>query len=306
MLLSDQDGVIWLDGKMVPWREANVHVTTHTLHYGMGVFEGIRAYKTDKGTAVFRLKEHVDRLFDSAKIMNLAMPFDRETVNRACIACVKENKMEAAYIRPVVFLGSESLSVHSFDLSVRVAIMVMKWGAYCGPEALTKGIAVRTSSHTRYHANTTFGKAKAVGNYINSFLALREAKEFGAEEALLLDTEGCVAEGSGENIFIVHGGEIYTPDTSSALEGITRETIMTLAAEEGFKVHERRLTREDIYTADEAFFTGTAAEVTAIRELDKRTIGSGRMGPVTGRLQKTFFDQTQGRRAAHPDWLTYV
>ncbi|MGE3623294.1 MAG: branched-chain amino acid transaminase [Bdellovibrionales bacterium] len=306
MSMSDRDGVIWFDGKMVPWREANVHVLTHTLHYSMGVFEGIRAYKTARGTAIFRLKEHTDRLFNSAKIMGMNIPFDKETINNACRAAVAENKLETAYIRPIVFYGSEAMGVHAANLKVHVAIAAWKWGAYLGPDALEKGIKIRTSSYTRHHVNVTLCKAKAVGNYTNSILALREAKECGADEALLLDTEGYVAEGTGENIFIVRNGEIHTPDTTSALEGITRDTILTLAAEDGIKVHVRRMTRDEIYVADEAFFTGTAAEVTAIRELDNRIIGSGKMGPLTAKIQKIYFDQVNGRRNEHAEWLTAV
>jgi branched-chain amino acid aminotransferase len=306
MTMDDRDGVIWFDGKMVPWRDAKVHVLTHTLHYSMGVFEGIRAYKTVKGTAIFRLKDHVDRLFRSAKILGMDMPFDHDIITKACRASVAENKLETAYIRPICFYGSEAMGVHADNLKVHVAIAAWKWGAYLGPEALAKGISIRTSSFTRHHVNVTLCKAKAVGNYTNSVLALREAKQCGADEALLLDTEGYVAEGSGENIFIVRDGVLYTPDTTSALEGITRATLMTLAAEEGLKVIEKRMTRDEIYIADEAFFTGTAAEVTAIRELDGRVIGSGKMGPITSRLQKIFFDQVNGKRNEHAEWLAMV
>ena len=306
MTMDDRDGVIWFDGKMVPWRDANVHVLTHTLHYSMGVFEGIRAYKTVKGTAIFRLKDHVDRLFRSAKILGMDMPFDVETITRACKASVADNKLETAYIRPIAFYGSEAMGVHADNLKVHVAIAAWKWGAYLGPDALEQGIKIRTSSFTRHHVNVTLCKAKAVGNYTNSILALREAKSAGADEALLLDTEGYVAEGTGENIFIVRDGVLYTPDTTSALEGITRDTVMKLAAEEGLAVHEKRITRDEIYVADEAFFTGTAAEVTAIRELDNRIIGSGKMGPITSRLQKIYFDQVNGKRNEHAEWLALV
>jgi branched-chain amino acid aminotransferase len=306
MSMSDRDGVIWLDGKMVPWREANVHVLTHTLHYSMGVSEGSLPYKTAKGTAIFRLKEHIDRLFRSAHIMGMEMPYGKEILDRACRSAVTENKLETAYIRPICFLGSEAMGVHAENLKTHVAIAAWPWGAYLGPDALAKGIRIRTSSFTRHHVNITLCKAKAVGNYTNSILALREAKQCGADEALLLDPEGYVSEGTGENIFIVRDGVLHTPDTTSALEGITRDTLMTLAAEDGLTVRERRITRDEIYVADEAFFTGTAAEVTAIRELDGRMIGSGKMGPVTERLQKIFFDQVNGKRNEHPEWLAYV
>jgi len=306
MSMSDRDGVIWFDGKMVPWREANVHVLTHSLHYGMGVFEGIRAYKTGKGTTIFRLQEHIDRLFRSAHIVGMAMPYDKETLTQACRAAVTENNLDSAYIRPLCFYGSEEIVVHAKNLKTHVAVAAWKWGAYLGADALAKGIRIRTSSFMRHHVNITLCKAKAVGNYSNSILALREAKEAGADEALLLDPEGYVAEGSGENIFIVRNGVLYTPDAASALEGITRDAIMVLAAEAGYTVREKRITRDEIYIADEAFFTGTAAEVTPIRELDNRMIGSGKMGPITEKLQTIFFDQVNGRRNTHAEWLTYV
>ena len=306
MTMDDRDGVIWYDGKMVPWREANTHVLTHTLHYSMGVFEGMRAYKTAKGTAIFRLKEHIDRLFNSAKILGMEMQYDKETIIKACRDAVAQNKLETAYIRPICFYGAEAMGVHADTLKVHVAIAAWKWGAYLGPDALDKGISIRTSSFTRHHVNVTLCKAKAVGNYTNSILALREAKSAGADEALLLDTEGYVAEGTGENLFIVRNGELHTPDTTSALEGITRDTVIRLATEEGIKVNERRFTRDEIYIADEAFFTGTAAEVTAIRELDNRIIGSGKMGPITSRLQKIYFDQVNGKRNEHAEWLALV
>ncbi|HUY68832.1 MAG TPA: branched-chain amino acid transaminase [Alphaproteobacteria bacterium] len=306
MSFDDRDGVIWFDGKMVPWREANVHVLTHTLHYGMGAFEGLRAYKTAKGTAIFRLADHIDRFFNSAHILGMPMPFDKKAVADACRAAVAENKLETAYVRPLVFYGSEGMGLHADNLKVHVAIAAWQWGAYLGAEGLTKGIRVRTSSFTRHHVNIMMCKAKTCGNYVNSMLALREAQEAGADEALMLDPEGYVTEGGAENIFIVRGGVLYKPDAPSALEGITRDTIMQLAAEENIAVREKRITRDEVYIADEVFFTGTGAEVTPIREVDGRTIGNGARGPVTERLQKLYFDQVHGRRAAHPDWLAYV
>ena len=306
MTMDDRDGVIWMDGEYVAWRDAKVHVLTHTLHYGLGVFEGVRAYQTDKGTAIFRLKEHTNRLFRSARIVGITIPFDKETLNEVQTAIVKKNKLETAYIRPVVFYGSEGMGLRADNLSVHVAIASWEWGAYLGAENLERGIRIRTSSYTRHHVNAAMTKAKANGQYINSILALQEALTCGYDEALLLDTEGHVAEGSGENFFIVNNGVIYTPELSSALGGITRETIMVLADELDIPVKEKRITRDEVYVADEAFFTGTAAEVTPIREHDNRTIGAGTRGPITETLQKAYFDQVHGRRNAHAEWLTLV
>jgi branched-chain amino acid aminotransferase len=306
MSMADRDGLIWYDGKMVPWREATTHVLTHTLHYGMGVFEGVRAYKTPKGTAIFRLQEHTDRLFRSAHIFGMKMPWDKQTLNEAQLACVRENKLESAYLRPLAFYGSEAMGISAKTLSTHVIIAAWKWGAYLGEEAIQHGIRVKTSSFTRHHVNITMCKAKAVGSYTNSILAHREAEQDGYQEALLLDVDGYVAEGSGENIFIVRNGKIYTPDLTSALEGITRATLVQLAQENGIEVIEKRITRDEVYCADEAFFTGTAAEVTPIRELDNRTIGSGDRGPITTKLQAQFFDVVQGRSPRHEAWLTYI
>ena len=306
MTMADRDGLIWYDGKMVPWREATTHVLTHTLHYGMGVFEGIRAYKTDKGTAVFRLQDHTDRLFRSAHILSMSIPYDKETINQATRAAVSENKVESGYIRPMCFYGSEAMGLHAHNLNVHVIIAAWPWGSYLGDEALENGIRVKTSSYTRHHVNITMCKAKANGNYINSMMALHEAESCGCDEALLLDVDGFVAEGSGENIFIVRNGVMYTPDLTSALEGITRDTIFVLAKEVGIEVKEKRITRDEVYIADEAFFTGSAAEVTPIRELDGRSIGNGKRGPVTEKLQTMYFDQVHGRRKQNPDWLTLV
>ncbi|MCU7798877.1 MAG: branched-chain amino acid transaminase [gamma proteobacterium symbiont of Lucinoma myriamae] len=304
--MDDLDGVIWFDGKMVPWREAKVHVLTHTLHYGMGVFEGERAYHTDKGAAIFRLQEHTDRLFRSAHILNMPMPFDKETINEATKAAVAENNLDSAYIRPMAFYGSEGMGLRADNLKVHVMIAAWNWGTYLGADSLEKGIRIRTSSFTRHHVNITMCKAKANGNYMNSMLALQEALTDGYDEALLLDVDGFVAEGSGENIFIVRNGTICTPDLTSALEGITRDTIFTLAAELGYEIKEKRITRDEVYTADEAFFTGSAAEVTPIRELDNRKIGNGARGPITEQLQSMYFDQVHGRRELYPQWQTLV
>lgn len=306
MSMDDRDGVIWLDGEFVPWREAKTHVLTHTLHYGMGVFEGIRAYKTDKGTAIFRLNEHTDRLFRSAHILNMPMPFDKETINKACLTAVKNNDLETAYIRPMCFYGSEGMGLRADNLEVHVMVAAWEWGSYLGNEGLEKGIRIRTSSYTRHHVNITMCKAKANGNYMNSMLALQEALTDGYDEALLLDNEGYVAEGSGENIFIIRNGIMYTPDLTSALEGITRETIMQFAEENNIIVKEKRITRDEVYVADEAFFTGTAAEVTPIRELDNRQIGNGARGPITEKLQKLYFDCVEGKLDQYKDWLSYI
>ncbi len=304
MSMADRDGVIWLDGELVPWREAKVHVLTHTLHYGTGVFEGVRAYHAEQGTSIFRLEDHTDRLFRSAHILGMNMPYDKDTLNAAQKQIVRENKLDSAYLRPMCFYGSEGIGLRADNLKVHVMIAGWEWGAYLGPEALEKGIRIRTSSYSRHHVNVTMCKAKANGNYMNSTMALQEALRDGYDEALLLDVDGFVAEGSGENIFIVRNGVIFTPDLTSALEGITRETIMTIAKEFGYEIREKRITRDEVYVADEAFFTGTAAEVTPIRELDGRSIGSGSRGPITEKLQSTYFDLVHGRVPEHLDWLS--
>lgn len=306
MNMADKDGVIWLDGELVPWREAKTHVLTHTLHYGMGVFEGIRAYETGAGTALFRLEDHTRRLFGSAHILNMPMPFDRETVNRACLSAVRENGLASAYIRPMCFYGSEGMGLRADKLKTHVMVAAWAWGSYLGQAALEEGIRIKTSSFSRHHVNITMCKAKANGNYMNSMLALQEAVAAGYDEALLLDHEGYVAEGSGENIFIVRGDILYTPELSSALEGITRDTIIRFAEEQGVSVREKRMTRDEVYLADEAFFTGTAAEVTPIRELDGRRIGSGRRGPLTEQLQKQYFACVSGRLEQCRAWLSAV
>jgi len=306
MSMADRDGVIWYDGKMVPWRDANIHILTHTLHYGLGVFEGIRAYQTTQGPAIFRLREHTDRLFNSAHIFMMKMPYDKITVMQAQCDVVKENKLDSGYIRPIAFYGSEAMGLSAKTLSVHVAIAAWSWGTYLGAESLENGIRVKTSSFTRHHVNINMCRAKSVTTYANSILAHQEVAQDGYDEALLLDVDGYVAEGSGENIFIVKQGKLYTPDLTSCLEGITRASVIELAAEIGIPVIEKRITRDEIYCAEEAFFTGTAAELTPIRELDNRTIGSGKRGPITAQLQSMFFDCVSGKTEKHADWLTYI
>lgn len=304
--MADRDGLIWYDGEMVPWRDATTHVLTHTLHYGMGAFEGVRAYETPQGTAIFRLEEHTDRLFNSAKILNMQIPYSKDELNQAQKDAVAQNKLASAYLRPMVFYGSEGMGLRADNLKVHVIVAAWTWGAYLGADNMQRGIRIRTSSYTRHHVNVTMCRAKANGNYINSMLALQEAVRDGYDEALLLDVDGYVAEGSGENIFAVFDGELHTPTLLSALDGITRKTIFTLAKELGINIVERRMTRDELYVADEAFFTGTAAEVTPIRELDGRAIGCGSRGPLTEKLQSLYFDHVSGKRDDHPEWLTYV
>ncbi|MEW6612912.1 MAG: branched-chain amino acid transaminase [Pseudomonadota bacterium] len=306
MSMADRDGFIWFDGKLLPWREVTVHGLTHSLHYGMGVFEGERAYNTPAGPAIFRLQEHTRRLFNSAKILQMDMPFGEAEINAATCEVIRANGLESAYIRPLAFYGAEGMGLSAKGLKTHVLIAAWPWGAYLGQEALERGIRVKVSSFNRHHVNIHMVKAKATGNYLNSMLAQREASAAGYDEALLLDREGYVAEGSGENIFMVRDGVLYTPTLTSALEGITRDTVMRLAGELGIRVVEKQLTRDEFYIADEAFFTGTAAEVTPIREIDGRVIGSGSRGPVTQRLQSLYFDQVTGKRKEHPEWLTYV
>ncbi len=306
MSMADRDGVIWNDGKMVPWRNATTHVLTHTLHYGMGVFEGVRAYQTTRGTAIFRLSEHTDRLFNSAHIFMMKIPYDKDTLMQAQLEVVKQNRLDSCYIRPIVFYGSDDMGISAKKLSVHVAVAAWSWGAYLGTDGLQKGIRVKTSSFSRHHVNVNMCRAKSVTTYANSMLAHQEVVHDGYDEALLLGVDGYVAEGSGENIFIIKHDKIYTPDMTSCLEGITRASIIELAEEIGIPVIEKRITRDEIYCADEAFFTGTAAEVTPIRELDNRLIGNGKRGPITTRLQAMFFDCVSGKANNHANWLTYV
>ncbi|NLD55642.1 MAG: branched-chain amino acid transaminase [Burkholderiaceae bacterium] len=303
MSMADRDGFIWMDGKLVPWREANIHVLTHSLHYGMGVFEGVRAYKTGSGTAIFRLPEHTRRLLNSARIFQMNLGYDFDTLVAAQKEVVRANELESCYLRPIAWLGSEKLGVSPKGNTVHVAIAAWPWGAYLGEDGIARGIRVRTSSFTRHHVNAALVRAKASGYYINSILANSEATNDGYDEALLLDTEGYVSEGSGENVFIVRQGRLYTPDLASCLDGITRDAVITLARDLGLSVTEKRITRDEVYCADEAFFTGTAAEITPIRELDNRPIGAGARGPVTEKLQSLFFDVVAGKAEKYGHWL---
>ncbi|MDX9842539.1 MAG: branched-chain amino acid transaminase [Aquabacterium sp.] len=307
MSMDDRDGKIWMDGKMVEWRDAKIHVLTHTLHYGCGAFEGVRAYKTDKGTAIFRLREHTERLFNSAKILRMPMPFTLDEVMQAQIDIIKANNLESGYLRPLIWLGSEKMGVSPKGAKVHVMVAAWPWGAYLGEDGMNRGIRVKTSSFTRHHVNITMTQAKSVSNYTNSILANLEATEDGYDEALLLDTAGFVSEGSGENVFVVKDGVVYTPDLSAgALNGITRKTVTAICKDLGLELKEKRITRDEIYIADEAFFTGTAAEVTPIRELDRVQIGSGSRGPITEKIQSAYFDVVYGRNAKYADWLTLV
>jgi branched-chain amino acid aminotransferase len=304
--MAQMDGFIWYDGKLVDWRDAKLHFLTHSLHYGMGVFEGVRAYKTASGTAIFRLKEHTRRLFNSAKIFQMPMPWSQDQVNEAQREVVRANNFESAYIRPLAFFGSEKMGLSTKGASVHVGVAAWPWGAYLGEEAMAKGIRVKVSSFTRHHPNITMVRAKSSGAYVNSILANNEASNAGYDEAVLLDPEGYVAEGSGENIFLVRDGIVYTPELKSCLEGITRDTVMTLAREMGLTVIEKSIPRDELYCADEVFFTGTAAEVTPICEVDNRQIGEGCRGPITKKLQDAYFDAVQGKLPQHKDWLTLV
>lgn len=306
MSMADRDGVIWYDGKLVPWREANTHVLTHSLHYGLAVFEGLRAYHTVNGTAIFRLKEHTERMFNSAHIYMMKIPYDRQTLMDAQKQVVRENKLDSCYVRPIAFYGSEKMGVSPKGASVHVAIAAWPWGAYLGAEGLEKGIRVKTSSHARHHVNVSMCRAKYSGTYANSILANMEATEHGYDEGLLLDVDGFVAEGAGENLFMVKDDCIYEPELNSALIGITRDSVIKLAADLGYKVEARRITRDDLYIADEVFFTGTAAEVTPVREVDGRTVGAGKRGPLTAKLQAMFFDVVNGKSEKYRHWLHNV
>ena len=306
MSMSDRDGWIWYDGKLVPWREANTHVLTHSLHYGLSIFEGVRAYNTVDGPAIFRLREHTERLFNSARVYMMNIPFTQEQINDAHREVIRANKLDSGYLRPVVFYGSEKLGVSPKGNQVHVAIAAWPWGAYLGEEGLKRGIRVKTSSYQRHHINVSMVRTKTGGNYVNSILANMEAINNGYDEALLLDTQGFVAEGAGENLFIVRDGKVFEPNMVSGLIGITRRTVIDLAAELGYTVTQMPMTRDDVYLADEAFFTGTAAEVTPIRELDGRAIGAGSRGPVTEKIQSMFFDAVNGRVPKFKHWLTPV
>jgi len=306
MSMADRDGFIWYDGKLVPWRDATTHVLTHSLHYGLAVFEGVRAYKTAEGTAIFRLAEHTQRLFNSGRIYLMEIPYEKEELMAAQREVVRANKLESCYLRPIAFYGSEKMGVSPKGAKVHVAIAGWPWGAYLGAEALEKGIRVKTSSFARHHINVTLARAKFSGTYANSILANQEATMDGYDEALLLDVDGFVAEGSGENLFVVKNGKLYEPELTSALVGITRDSVITLANDIGIEVRAKRMTRDDVYIADEAFFTGTAAEVTPIRELDNRPIGNGQCGPITRELQSLFFDAVNGRNPKYKSWLTPV
>ena len=307
MSLSDRDGKIWMDGRLVDWRDANVHVLTHTLHYGCGAFEGVRAYNAEGGSAIFRLREHTERLFNSAKILRMRIPYSIEDVMQAQRDVVRANRLDSCYIRPLTWIGSEKLGVSPKGNTIHLMVAAWPWGAYLGEEGLKRGIRVKTSSYTRHHVNITMTQAKAVSNYTNSILANMEATEDGYDEALLLDASGFVSEGAGENLFVIKGGVVYTPDLSAgALNGITRNTVFQICQDLGLKLVEKRITRDEIYIADEAFFTGTAAEVTPIRELDRVEIGIGSRGPVTEKIQSAFFDIVNGRNPKYAEWLTPV
>jgi branched-chain amino acid aminotransferase len=306
--MVDKVKKIWLDGELVDWDAANVHLMTHSLHYGLAAFEGIRAYqRADGGTYIFRLREHVDRLFDSCKMCLLKPEYTREQVIRVCGEILRVNGMTEGYLRPMVFVGEGAMGIYAPNNPVRTAVIAWKWGAYLGEEALKNGIRTKISSFARHHINVSLAKAKMTGQYTNSVLAKREAKLGGYDEAILLDSSGYVSEGSGENIFVVRKGVLHTPDLScSILEGITRETVITLARELGMTVVEDRITRDQLWLADEVFFTGTAAEVTPVREVDNRTVGDGTVGPLTKKIQQRFFEVVRGSDTSHPEWLTKV
>ncbi|MSQ66298.1 MAG: branched-chain amino acid transaminase [Limnohabitans sp.] len=305
--MHDRDGKIWMDGELVDWRDAKIHVLSHTLHYGCGAFEGVRAYDTVNGTAIFRLQEHTTRLFNSAKILRMKIPFTQEEVNEVLRTVVHENKLKSGYIRPLTWIGSQKLGVSPKGNRIHLMVAAWTWGAYLGDDGMKRGIRVKTSSYTRHHVNITMTQAKAVSNYTNSILANMEALDDGYDEALLLDASGFVSEGAGENLFITKGGVIYTPDLSAgALNGITRNTVFHIAKDLGLEIVQKRITRDEVYIADEAFFTGTAAEITPIRELDRIEIGIGSRGPVTEKIQRAFFDIVNGRNPKYAHWLTAV
>jgi branched-chain amino acid aminotransferase len=305
--MHDRDGKIWMDGELVEWRDAKIHVLSHTLHYGCGAFEGVRAYDTANGTAIFRLQEHTERLFNSAKILRMKIPFTPDQVNEAQRTVVRANQLKSGYVRPLTWIGSQKLGVSPKGNQIHLMVAAWAWGAYLGDDGMKRGIRVKTSSYTRHHVNITMTQAKAVSNYTNSILANMEALDDGYDEALLLDASGFVSEGAGENLFIIKGGVIYTPDLSAgALNGITRNTVFHIAKDLGLEIVQKRITRDEVYIADEAFFTGTAAEVTPIRELDRIEIGAGSRGPITEKIQTAFFDIVNGRNPKYAHWLTAV
>ncbi len=297
---------VWMDGALVPWDEAQVHVLTHTLHYGLGVFEGVRCYDGARGPAIFRLHDHTERLFSSAHILEMTIPFSADEISAACLETVRANKLGSCYIRPLSFIGEGEMGLAAKTNPIRVAIAAWPWGAYLGADGVENGIRVRTSSYQRFHVNSLMSKAKAVGHYVNSILAGNEARRSGYDEALLLDSQGFVAEGSGENLFVVRKGVVKTPPLTSALQGITRDTVLRLLEDQGIGVVEQFFTRDEVYVADEAFFTGTAAEITPVRELDDRQVGSGRPGPITKSVQQAYEKVTRGEDDRHLDWLSVV
>jgi branched-chain amino acid aminotransferase len=298
---------IWMNGKLIPWEEANVHILTHSLHYGLAVFEGIRCYLGHDGkSAVFRLREHVDRLFDSAQIGDVKIPYSKREISEACKETLRVNRLKEGYIRPIVFIGEGVMGVYPGENPVQVAIITWSWGAYLGEEALEKGIRAKVSSYTRHHVNVMMTKAKICGNYVNSVLAKREVMKMGYDEALMLDTEGYVSEASGENIFMVKNGVLKTTPLTSILPGITRDSVIQIAEAKKITLLEERFTRDELYTSQEAFFTGTAAELTPIREVDDRTIGNGKPGPITRELQAAFFDIVKGKNPEYKEWLDYL
>ena len=300
---ADRDGLIWMDGEWVEWRDAKIHVLTHTLHYGMGAFEGVRAYETDDGPAIFKLEEHTERLFNSTRILGMEIPYDAKTLNRAQREVVTKNNLKSAYIRPMCFYGSEGMGLRADNLKVHTMIAAWEWGAYLGEDNMKNGIRIRTSSYVRHPAHPSLSGAKTNGNYVNSMMALKEALDHGFDEALMLDIDGYVSEGSGENIFVIKDDVIYTPHLTSALPGITRDTIFTLAKSLGYNIIEKKLSCDEIYASEEAFFTGTAAEVTPIRDLDGNQIGEGSRGPVTEKLQSLYFDCVHGRNSDFNHWI---
>jgi branched-chain amino acid aminotransferase len=306
MSFADRDGFIWYDGKLVPWRDATTHVLTYALHYGVGCFEGVRAYHTPKGTAIFRLEDHTRRLLNSAKILGMKMPWTLEQLNEAQLEVLRANKLKEAYLRPMVFYGSEGMGLRADNLKTHVVVAAWTWGAYLGADNMERGIRVKTSSYSRHHVNSALCRAKANGQYINSMMALNEVLRDGYDEAIMLDTSGFIAEGSAENIFLVMNGALHTPDLTACLDGVTRRTVIQLAKDFKIPVIERRITRDEVVIADEAFFTGTAAEVTPIREVDNRSIGAGKRGPITQKLQAAYLALVKGESAQYPEWLTPV